>query len=183
MIRQGIRVLGEATRSSTTWQTKAKTRRGPRGDHPPDAAYTPVGQVGPAYMKRKRDAQDRDLSLVSLLSLPDEELIVALREVGIFTPICPCGAEVKPAPYLKEAGGVWYWQCSDRKECHRRVPIPLPLISALVCTSFRGWIGVLPGVGSHWKCQEMAIYIHICIWLSLTYVPRPPRGKCKPGQT
>jgi hypothetical protein len=125
MVREGIRVLGKRSSVATTWQTKAKTRRGPLPSPRSvgDAAYTPVGQVGPAYKKRKRDTRDRDLSLVSLLSLPDEELIVALREVGIFTPICPCGAEVKPAPYLKEAGGSWYWQCTDWKECNRRVSL------------------------------------------------------------
>ena len=126
MVREGIRVLSQdkarkTSAASSTWQTKAKTRRGPLPSPRSvgDAAYTPVGQVGPAYKKRKRNTGDRDLSLVSLLSLPDEELTVALREVGIFTPICPCGAEVKPAPYLKEAGGVWYWRCTDAKECHR----------------------------------------------------------------
>ena len=79
MVREGIRVLSQdkarkTSAASYTWQTKAKTRRGPRPSPRSvgDALYTPVEQVGPAYKKRKRDTLHRDLSLVSLLSLPDE---------------------------------------------------------------------------------------------------------------
>ena len=101
MVREGIRVLGKRSvrqaSAASTWQTKAKTRRGPRGDQGHDASYTLVGQVGPAYMKRKRNTLDRDLSLVSLLSLPDEELILCLHE---FSPHLPMWGRGQASPVL-----------------------------------------------------------------------------------
>ena len=143
-----------------------------------DTAYTPTGQVDRAYKRRKRDSQDQDLSLVSLLALGDVPLIHKLCELGILCPTCSkCGGDVKDRPYCHSnhprPEGRWYWRCEDRATCNEKTTLLHNSVfdkGSMCRVPLRGLIAILVGflhneTGSHIAMNAAVHENTVCVWV------------------
>ena len=102
--------------SKAKWRQRSKERTRPLGKRAREISesYTPSDLRSPDHKRQRRDVVDKELALVSLLSLESRGLIMKLMDIGLLcaAPECRnCGGEVS-GPHLYTGAGDWL--CRDR---------------------------------------------------------------------